>query len=83
MYNLEGLVKPEALTKCRRRNAARCMNTLSFTHTREHNIYFMKAIPGLPEDHPALATHQDHQSHGLRRPDHPERGRCTFTSGHP
>jgi 2OG-Fe(II) oxygenase superfamily len=30
------------------------INTLSFTHTREHNIYFMKTIPGLPEDHPAL-----------------------------
>lgn len=55
MYNLEGLVRPEALAKCAA-EILPVMNTLSFTHTREHNIYFLKSIPGLPEGHPALAT---------------------------
>ena len=55
MYNLEGLVKPEALAKCTA-EILPVMNTLSVTHTREHNIYFMKSIPVLPEWHPALAT---------------------------
>lgn len=54
MYNLEGLVRPEALTKCVA-EIMPVMNTLSFTHTREHNIYFLKSIPGLHDDHPALA----------------------------
>ncbi|MFO1035118.1 MAG: 2OG-Fe(II) oxygenase [Hyphomicrobiales bacterium] len=54
MYNLEGLVRPEALAKIVA-EITPVMNTLSFTHTREHNIYFLKTIPGLPEDHPALA----------------------------
>ncbi len=53
MYNLEGLVRPAALTKCVG-EIMPVMNTLSFTHTRDHNIYFLKTIPGLPEDHPAL-----------------------------
>ena len=54
MYNLPGLVTPEAL----QRSIAEIrpvMDTLSFTHRRRHNIYFRKDIPGLPADHPALA----------------------------
>jgi hypothetical protein len=54
MYNLDGLVKPEALARCIA-EIMPAMNTLSFTHTRDHNIYFMKSVPGLPEGHPALA----------------------------
>jgi hypothetical protein len=54
MFNLEGLVRPEALVRCVA-EIMPVMNTLSFTHTRDHNIYFLKTIPGLPEDHPALA----------------------------
>lgn len=54
MFNLEGLVRPEALARCVA-EIMPVMNTLSFTHTRDHNIYFLKTIPGLPEDHPALA----------------------------
>lgn len=53
MYNLEGLVRPDALSKCVA-EIKPVMDTLSFVHTREHNIYFMKTIPGLSEDHPAL-----------------------------
>jgi len=53
MFNLEGLVRPEALAKCVA-EVKPVMDTLSFVHTREHNIYFLKTIPGLAEDHPAL-----------------------------
>jgi hypothetical protein len=53
MYNLEGLVRSEAVDKTVA-EIKPIMDTLSFIHTREHNIYFLKSIPGLPEDHPAL-----------------------------
>jgi hypothetical protein len=53
MYNLEGLVRPAALSQIVT-EVRPVMDTLSFTHTREHNIYFLKAIPDLPDDHPAL-----------------------------
>ncbi len=54
MFNLEGLVRADALVRCVA-EVKPVMDTLSFVHTREHNIYFMKTIPGLAEDHPALA----------------------------
>jgi len=54
MYNLEGLVRPEALTRAVA-ELRPVVDTLSFTHRRRHNIYFRKEIPGLAADHPALA----------------------------
>jgi len=54
MYNLEGLVRPEALTRAVA-ELRPVIDTLSFTHRRRHNIYFRKEIPGLAADHPALA----------------------------
>lgn len=53
MFNLEGLVKPAALVKTVA-EIQPVMDTLSFVHKREHNIYFRKEIPGLAADHPAL-----------------------------
>jgi predicted 2-oxoglutarate/Fe(II)-dependent dioxygenase YbiX len=53
MFNLEGLVRAAALPRIVA-EVRPVMDTLSFTHTREHNIYFMKTVPGLPDDHPAL-----------------------------
>ena len=53
MFNLEGLVKPEALKKTVA-EIQPVMDTLSFVHKRSHNIYFRKEIPELPADHPAL-----------------------------
>jgi hypothetical protein len=53
MFNLEGLVRDDALPRIVA-EVRPVMDTLSFTHTREHNIYFMKAVPGLADDHPAL-----------------------------
>ena len=54
MYNLEGLVRPEALERAVA-ELRPVIDTLSFTHRRRHNIYFRKEIPGLAADHPALA----------------------------
>lgn len=55
MFNLEGLVKPEALTRALD-EILPVMHTLSFTHKRRHNIYFKKDVPGVAADHPALVT---------------------------
>ncbi len=55
MYNLPGLVKPEALVRAIA-EIRPVMDTLSFTHRRAHNIYFRKDVPGLAPDHPALAV---------------------------
>ena len=54
MFNLEGFVRPEALARAVA-EVKPVMDTLSFVHTRRHNIYFKKDVPGLPADHPALA----------------------------
>ena len=54
MFNLEGFVKPDALQQAIA-EIRPVMETLSFTHRRNHNIYFRKDIPGLAPDHPALA----------------------------
>jgi hypothetical protein len=53
MFNLEGLVKPQALEKTVA-EIKPVMDTLSFVHKRSHNIYFRKEIPELAADHPAL-----------------------------
>jgi 2OG-Fe(II) oxygenase superfamily len=54
MFNLEGFVLPDALTKAVA-ELRPVIDTLSFTHKRWHNIYFRKAIPGLAPGHPALS----------------------------
>ena len=57
MFNLEGLIKPEALTRAVV-ELQPVLDTLSFTHKRLHNIYFKKEIAGLSADHPALRMTQ-------------------------
>ena len=55
MFNLEGFVRGHVVQSC----AAQLQIMLdreSFTHTRSHNIYFLKNVPGLRVDHPALRT---------------------------
>lgn len=54
MFNLPGLVLPQALARAVA-EIAPVMDTLSFTHRRRHNIYFRREVPGLAPDHPALA----------------------------
>ena len=53
MFNLEGLVKREALQQTVDALSPKFENE-AFTHKRKHNIYFKKDIPGLASDHPAL-----------------------------
>ena len=53
MFNLEGFVKPDALSKAVE-ELKPIIDTLAFVHKRRHNIYFKKEIPGLGADHPAL-----------------------------
>lgn len=53
MFNLDGLMYPALAA----REVAAMMpkfDAESFRHEREHNIYFLKSIDGLPADHPAL-----------------------------
>ncbi|MFN0194213.1 MAG: 2OG-Fe(II) oxygenase [Aestuariivirga sp.] len=54
MFNLEGLVRPEALDQAIS-ELKPVIDASSFEHKRRHNIYFKKEIPGLTPDHPALA----------------------------
>ena len=55
MFNLEGLMRPQATSKAMD-EVAPIMERLSFLHKRTHNIYFRKEVPGLAADHPALKT---------------------------
>lgn len=55
MFNLTGLVRPEALAAA----VAEVVPELeanAYTHTQEHNIYFKKTVEGVASDHPALRT---------------------------
>jgi hypothetical protein len=54
MFNLEGFLRPEAVARAVAELAPR-FETEAFTHTRRHNIYFRREVPGLPPGHPALA----------------------------
>jgi hypothetical protein len=53
MFNLAGFLKPGAIT-LGVSQVKPVLESRSFTHTREHNIYFKPKIDGLPADHPAL-----------------------------
>ena len=53
LFNLYGLVRPEALARILE-PLAPLFATDAFTHSREHNIYFSDRVAGLPNDHPAL-----------------------------
>ena len=53
MFNLEGLVRPQALTRAVA-EARPVLAAAAFTHKRQHNIYFKREIPGLAPEHPAL-----------------------------
>jgi len=53
MFNLVGLLRPQVAAQAVA-EIAPVMQSASFTHRRSHNIYFLKDIPGLAPDHPAL-----------------------------
>lgn len=52
MFNLEGFVRGDAI----RRAAEEILPLTSgaYTHERDHNVYFLKELPGVPAEHPAL-----------------------------
>jgi len=54
MFSLPAFMDPEVAQQAAI-DALPKFETESFRHEREHNIYFLKTIPGLPDDHPALA----------------------------
>lgn len=54
MFNLDGLMHP-AVAAQETSTLAPQFDTEAFLHEREHNIYFMKSLPDLPNDHPALS----------------------------
>ena len=53
MFELPGFLKPQALADCVATITPR-MASESAEIRREHNIYFLDRVEGLPEDHPAL-----------------------------
>ena len=53
MFNLPGFLKPAAQRAAVGELAPRFAGD-SFTHSRKHNVYFRKEVPGLAADHPAL-----------------------------
>lgn len=57
MFNLPGFLHADVAAQSAQALAPR-FATEAFQHRRDHNIYFMKAIPGLADDHPALTRFQ-------------------------
>ena len=53
MFSLDGLIRSEALQVCVG-EVEPLFETASFTHARNHNIYFDDEIEGLETGHPAL-----------------------------
>ena len=53
MFNLPGFMRP-AVALDAAESLMPIFATDSFRHEREHNIYFLKSLPGLSDDHPAL-----------------------------
>ena len=54
MFNLPGFLRPGVAAEIARRLTP-AFETEAFRHKRSHNIYFAASVPGLPEDHGALA----------------------------
>ena len=54
IFNLDGFVRAEAIARAAE-ELTPLTDSLSFRQSRAHNVYFLKSIPGVPDDHPALA----------------------------
>ena len=57
MFTLTGFMHPKIAEQAAHDLAPK-LATESFRHERLHNIYFLKSLPSLPDDHPALAQFQ-------------------------
>lgn len=53
LFSLEGLVRPDPIRRCAEEMQP-LLDSVSFTHERAHNVYFVDRVPGLPPEHPAL-----------------------------
>ena len=53
MFSLDALIRPDAL-RSSVSEVAPILDAAAFTHSRDHNIYFVAEIDGLAPDHPAL-----------------------------
>ena len=57
MFNLAGFMRPE-IAGAEAASFVPRFEDEGFLHEREHNIYFLKSLPDLPDDHPALQRFQ-------------------------
>ncbi len=57
MFNLDGFLRPAHAASEAVAHTPK-MDSESFNHAREHNVYFLKSVPGLDDDHPALNRFQ-------------------------
>jgi hypothetical protein len=55
MFNLDGFVRAQVIARAAE-ELTPLTQSVSFHQSRAHNVYFLKSIPGVPDDHPALAT---------------------------
>jgi len=53
MFNLDGFVRQSAIERAAS-EILPLAATRSYTHQRQHNVYFVDKVPGLAADHPAL-----------------------------
>ena len=53
LFSLDALIRPDAL-ETSVVEVAPVLDAAAFTHSREHNIYFVDEIEGVDPDHPAL-----------------------------
>ncbi len=53
LFNLDGFLIPDAIKQAVKSSADQLANH-SFTHEREHNIYFLPEVEGLAGNHPVL-----------------------------
>ena len=53
MFDLAGFVRPEVIERCAT-GLRPMLDRHSFTHKRNHNVYFLRNVANLAPDHPAL-----------------------------
>ena len=63
MFNLDGFVRPGAIAQAAA-EVRPLSATVSYTHQRSHNVYFLDHVDGVAADHPAL-TRFDTINHTL------------------
>ena len=57
LFNLDEFVRPETM-RVAAAEVAPLARSSSWTHAREHNVYFLKRVEGLEDTHPALRKFQ-------------------------